>query len=323
MVPMLRLLMPVVVLASLLASMGPSSAQSWPTKPVRLLVPYAPGGASDTIARPWAEKLSQAFGQQFVIDNKGGAGGAIGTEAAAKAVPDGHTFLMGPTAPLLILPQLRKTPYDWKADFMSVGRVGDLVCGFVLHPSIPASTLPELRAYAQANPGKVFYGSAGLGTASHLRVEMLRLRTKTDIVHVPYRGSAEALADLLAGTVHMMNEIVVLPHVKAGKLKLLAINYPERHPDFPDVPTLTELGYPNSDVSIAYAVWAPKNTPASIIARFNAEIVKIAATPEMKQRLRDISVIAPLQTPDEMTASFERHFAEYTALIKEADVKLE
>ena len=314
-----------LALAGLLgmAISSPASAESWPTKPVRIVVPYAPGGATDTIARPWSEKLSEAFGQQFVIDNKGGAGGSIGTEAVAKSPPDGYTFLLTPNGPLLVLPHLRKTPYDPMKDFIPVGRTGDLLCGFVVHPSVPVNSLKELVDYAKANPGKVNYGSAGLGTGTHLRIEMLKLRAGIDILHVPYRGSAEALNDLLGGHVQMMNEIVALPHVKAGKLKLLSMNYSQRSPDFPDVPTMTELGYPNSDVPIWYALYAPKGTPQAIVDRLNAEMVKIAQTPEMQQRFRDISVNTPLQTPAEIVATMEADNKQYAELIKAANVTLE
>ena len=312
-----------LMLGTALAALPAGAQEAWPTKPVRLIVPYAPGGASDTLARPWAEKLSQALGQQFVIDNKGGAGGQLGTEAAAKSAPDGYTLLVGPNAPMTVLPHLRKVPYDPFKDFVSVARAGDLVCGFALHPSVPANNLQELIAYTKSKPATVHYGSAGLGTATHLRIEMLKLRTQADIVHVPYRGSAEALNDLLGGHVQMMNEIVVLPHVKAGKLKLMAINYPTRHWDFPDVPTLTELGYPNSDVPIMYAVWAPKGTPKAIVDRVNAEFVKLAQTPDMQARMREIAVVVPLQTPAEMDTTMQADSAANAELIKAANVKLD
>ena len=312
-----------LMLGAALAALPAGAQEAWPTKPVRLIVPYAPGGASDTLARPWAERLSQALGQQFVIDNKGGAGGQLGTEAAAKSAPDGYTLLVGPNAPMTVLPHLRKVPYDPFKDFVSVARAGDLVCGFALHPSVPANNLQELIAYTKSKPGTVHYGSAGLGTATHLRIEMLKLRTQADIVHVPYRGSAEALNDLLGGHVQMMNEIVLLPHVKAGKLKLIAINYPTRHWDFPDVPTLTELGYPNSDVPIMYAVWAPKGTPQAIVDRVNAEFVKLAQTPDMQARMREIAVVVPLQTPAEMDVTMQADSAANAELIKAANVKLE
>ncbi|MFM9850098.1 MAG: Bug family tripartite tricarboxylate transporter substrate binding protein [Hyphomicrobiaceae bacterium] len=305
------------------AAPHPAQAQTWPDKPVKLILPYAPGGATDLIGRPWAEKLTQAFGQQFVIDNRGGASGMIGTEAAAKAAPDGYTFLLTPSATLTVLPNLRKTPYDPVKSFAPVGRVGDLICGFAINPATGIKTFAELIDYAKKNPGKLAYGSAGLGTSTHLRLEMLKYRAGIDILHVPYRGSADALNDLLPNTVQMMNEINVLPHVKAGKLTLLNINHTERHPDFPDVKTLTELGYPDSDVPIWYSIQAPIGMPADIIAKFSAKILEIAATAEMKQRMREINVVVPLQSPADMTKYLADDIARNADVIKAANVKLE
>jgi tripartite-type tricarboxylate transporter receptor subunit TctC len=300
-----------------------AQAQSWPDKTVKLILPYAPGGATDLIGRPWAEKLTQAFGQQFIIENRGGAGGMIGTEAASKAPPDGYTFLLTPNATLSVLPSMRKAPYDPINGFDPVARTGDLVCGFVIHPAVGPKTFPEMVAYAKANPGKLSYGSAGLGTSTHLRVEMLKYRAGIDILHVPYRGSADALNDLLPNTVQMMNEINVIPHVKAGKLILLDINYSERHPDFPDVPTLTECGYPDSDVPIWFSIFAPAGTPKDIIAKFNAKVVEIAKTDDMKARMRAINVIVPLQTPEEMAKHLVEDTGRNAEVIKAADIKLE
>jgi tripartite-type tricarboxylate transporter receptor subunit TctC len=300
-----------------------AQAATWPNKPVKLILPYAPGGATDLIGRPWAEKLSQAFGQTFVIDNRGGAGGMIGTEAAAKSAGDGYTFLLTPNAPLSVLPSLRQVSYDPLKDFLPVGRVGDIVAGFVIHPVTGVKDFKGMIDYAKKNPGKLNYGSAGLGTATHLRIEMLKYKAGIDIVHVPYRGSADALNDLLPGNIQMMNEINVLPHVKAGKLILLNINYTSRAPDFPDIPTLTELGLKDADVPIWYSVQAPAGTPADIIAKFNAKIGEIAATDDMKKRMRDISVVVPPQTPAEMTAFLKQDTAANSEVIKAANVKLE
>ncbi len=303
---------------------APASAQdTWPNKPVKLIVPYAPGGASDFMARPWVEKLSLAFGQPFIIDNRGGASGAIGTEAVARAAPDGYTFLFTPGATLTVLPQLRKVGYDPMKDFVPTGRVGDLVCGFVIRPDVGPATIKELVAYAKQNPGKLAFGSAGLGTYSQMRVEMLKYRAGIDILHVPYRGSADALNDLLGGQVHMMNEINVIPHVRAGKLRLLDINFPTRHPDFPDVPTLTEAGYPDSDVAIWYSVQAPTGTPRPILEKFNAKINEISATADMVKRLREINVQAPQQSLADMLAFREADWASNGKLIKDANIKLD
>jgi tripartite-type tricarboxylate transporter receptor subunit TctC len=300
-----------------------AQAVTWPNRAVKLILPYAPGGATDLIGRPWAEKLGQVLGQTFVIDNRGGAGGMIGTEAAAKSPPDGYTFLLTPNGPLTVLPSLRQVPYDPQKDFAPVGRVGDIVAGFVIHPATGVKNFKEMVDYAKKNPGKLNYGSAGLGTSTHLRIEMLKYRAGIDIVHVPYRGSADALNDLLPGNVQMMNEINVLPHVKAGKLTLLNINYHARSPDFPDTPTLTELGLPNSDVPIWYSIQAPAGTPKDIIDKFNAKIVEIAAGDDMKKRMREISVSVPSQTPSEMAAFLRTDFAANSEVIKAANVKLE
>ncbi len=232
----------------------------------------------------------------------------IGTEAAAKSAADGYTFLLTPNGPLSVLPSLRQVPYDPQKDFAPVGRVGDIVSGFVIHPTTGVKNFKEMVDYAKKNPGKLNYGSAGLGTSTHLRIEMLKYKAGIDIVHVPYRGSADALNDLLPGNVQMMNEINVLPHVKAGKLILLNINYHTRSPDFPDTPTLTELGLPNADVPIWYSIQAPAGTPKDIIEKFNAKIIEVAAADDMKKRMRDISVSVPSQTPAEMAAFLEGRF---------------
>jgi tripartite-type tricarboxylate transporter receptor subunit TctC len=311
------------LLAIGLAQDARAQATSWPDKPVKLILPYAPGGATDLIGRPWADKLSQVMGQQFVIENRGGAGGMIGTEAAAKAPADGYTFLLTPNATLTILPSLRTVPYDALKSFEPVGRVGDLVCGFVIHPAVGVKNLPEMVAYAKKHPGKLAYGSAGLGTATQLRVEMLKYRAGIDILHVPYRGSADALNDLLPNTVQMMNEINVLPHVKAGKLILLNINYPTRHPDFPDVPTLTELGYRDADIPIWYLVVAPAGTPKDILAKFNATLIELAKSDDIIAKMRAINVIVPLQTPEEIRAHMVEDTKRNAELIKTANIKLE
>jgi tripartite-type tricarboxylate transporter receptor subunit TctC len=311
-----------MAVAAVLAAVTPASAE-WPEHPVKLIVPYAPGGGTDFIARPWADALSKSFGQPFVIDNRGGAGGAIGTEAGVRSPADGYTFVLTPAGPLTVLPHLRKVAYDPVKDLTPVARVGDLVCGFTIVPSVGVNSVKELIDYAKKNPGKLAYGSAGLGSSTHLRIEMFNWKAGTEILHVPYRGSADALNDLLAGNVQMMNEINVMPHIKSGKLKLLAVNYPTRHPDFPDVPTLAEAGLPDADVPIWYTVFAPTGTAPDIIATFNRKAVEIAKTPEMIARMREISVIVPSQTPAEIAAFRDEDSAANAALIKAANVKLE
>ncbi|MGD9806225.1 MAG: Bug family tripartite tricarboxylate transporter substrate binding protein [Hyphomicrobiaceae bacterium] len=297
-------------------------AADWPDKPVKVIVPYAPGGATDLLARPWAEALSHAYGQQFVIENRGGAGGMIGTEATYKAPPDGYTLMFTPNATLTVLPSLRKTAYD-PSKFTPIARTGDLICGFVIHPSVGVKTFQEMIAYAKKNPGKLMYGSAGLGTATQLRVEALKLRAGVDILHVPYRGSADALNDLLPGTVQMMNEINVLPHVKAGKLILLNVNHASRHPDFPDVPTLTELGVKDADVPIWYSMWGPPGLSQDLATKLNQKIVEIAKSDDMKKRMRELNTEVPIQTPEEIEAYRKLDTARNLEIIKAGNIKLE
>jgi tripartite-type tricarboxylate transporter receptor subunit TctC len=296
---------------------------NWPERAVKLILPYAPGGATDAIGRPWADKLSQAFGQQFVVENRGGAGGMIGAEAAAKSPPDGYTLFLTPNAPLTVLPTLRKTPYDPVKSFDPVGRVGDVINGFVIHPSLGVKTFKEMIEYAKKNPGKLTYASSGNGTANHLRLEMIKYKTGVDILHVPYRGGADSLNDVLPGTVHMMNEPVSLPHVKANKLILLNINGPVRHPDFPDVPTLTEIGITGADVPIWFSIFAPAGTPKGIVTKLNAKMLEIARTDDMKAKMRAVNAFVPLQTPEEMAKDLEVDIKANAELIKAANIKID
>jgi len=221
-----------------------------------------------------------------------------------------------------VLPHMRKTPYDPNS-FLPVARIGDFVSGFSMHPAVGPKTFKETIDYAKANPGKLSYGSAGLGTATHLRLEMLKYRAGIDILHVPYRGSADALNDLLPNTVQMMNEINNIPHIKAGKLHLLNVNHSSRHWEFPDTPTLTELGMPNSDVPIWYAIMGPAGTPKEIIDKLNATCVELAKTDEMQGKLRAISAALPVQTPAEIAAFQADDSKRNAEVIKAANIKLE
>ncbi len=299
-----------------------AQAAKWPERPVKLIIPYAPGGGSDLIGRPWAEALSQAFGQQFVVENRGGAGGMIGTEAVWKATPDGYTLLATPGATLTVLPHLRKAPYE-ASKFVPCGRTGDFVTGFSINAQVGPKTFAEMVDYAKKNPGKLSYGSAGLATATHLRLEMLKYRAGIDILHVPYRGSADALNDLLPNTVQMMNEINNIPHVKAGKLHLLNINNTTRHWDFPDIPTLTELGHPNSDVPIWYSIQGPPGMPVEIAEKLNAKMLELSKTDGIQKSLRGVSAALQPMNMKEMTAFFDADSQNNAAVIKAANIKLE
>jgi tripartite-type tricarboxylate transporter receptor subunit TctC len=247
----------------------------------------------------------------------------IGVEAASKATPDGYTFLLTPSAAMSVLPLLRQTPYDPQKSFVPVARIGDSVSGFVMHPSTGLKTIKDTVDYAKKNPGKLVYGSSGLGSIQHMRIEMLKYRAGVDILHVPYRGAGDALNDLLAGQIQMMNEINVLPHAKAGKLNLLCMNSPDRVPEFPDTPTLTEAGYPNSDLPSWYALWAATPTPPDIVEKLHARVVEIIKTDAMQQKLRQISGAPRIQTREQMAQFLVDDMKNNADLIKAANVKLE
>ena len=295
---------------------------NWPDKPVRIIVPFAAGGGTDVLARPWAEKLSQAFRQQFVIDNRGGASGLIGTEAAAKSAPDGYTFLFTGATTTVAIPLMRKVNYDPES-LIPVARMGDVVCGFVINAAVGPKTLPEVIDYAKKHPERLAFGSSGNGTTPHLRFEAFRYRTGLSILHVPYRGGADSLTDLLANNVHLMNEPITLPHVRAGKLHLFVANHAKRMPEWPDVPTMTEAGYPNSDVPIWFTLWAPAGTSKEIMQRLNAKVAEIAATEDMKAKIHAAGCEPVIQTPEEIMAFREQDRKNLAELIKVANVKLE
>lgn len=294
----------------------------WPTKPVRVIVPFAAGGGTDAIARPWADKLGQIFGQPFVIENRGGASGIIGTEAVVRSPPDGYTLLISSNTSTVNLPLMRSIPYDTK-QLEPIARVGDAITGFAIHPAVGVKSLQEMLDYAKKNPGKLTFGSSGAGTTTHLRLEMLKFRTGVDILHVPYRGGADSLIDVLSNNVNMMNEPVVNPHCKAGKLILLNINHKERSPEFPDVKTLTELGYPDSDVAIWVSLWAPTGVPADIKQRLNEAIVSESKLPAMSEKLRIAGSAAVVMSIPELEAFREQEYQQMADLVKRANIRIE
>ena len=299
-------------------------AATWPDRPVKIVVPFAPGGATDQTARVWAEKLTDAFKQQFVIENRGGgASGSIGIESVVKSPPDGYTMLYTPNASIAVVPQLRKVNFDSVKDLEPVGRTGDAIVGFTIHPSLGIKTFNEMIEYARKNPGKLTYGSSGVGMANHLRIEAVKAKFKVDILHIPYRGGADTLNDHLPGTVHMMNEPVTLPHVKAGKLILLNVNGPVRHPAFPDVPSTTELGIADAEVPIWFSVWAPAGTPKDLRQKMHDKMEAIAATEDMKARMIAVNVIVPKQSMDAMHQFLIDDIARNKEVIQKNNIKVE
>ncbi len=298
-------------------------ASAWPDKPIKVIVPYAAGGGSDIVARPWMEKLGQLFGQPFVIENRGGASGMIGTEAVAKSAADGYTLLFTPNNTLNVLPLLKKVAYDPQKSFDPIGRGGDMVCGFVTNPATGIKTFQELIDHAKKNPGQLAFASSGLGTATQLRIEMLKLKAGIDILHVPYRGGADALNDVLANNAQLMNESSSLPHAKAGKLNLLNINHYERSTEFPDVPTLTELGIPGADVPIWFSLWAPAGTSKEIREKIAAKMLEYSKDDAMKKRLASSGYAPVPRVLDDVTKDLAEGAQINVELIKAAKITLE
>ncbi|MBS0242099.1 MAG: tripartite tricarboxylate transporter substrate binding protein [Proteobacteria bacterium] len=298
------------------------SQAPWPNKPVKVIVPFAAGGGTDNLARYWSERLSQAFGQPFVIENRGGASGTIGAEAAAKSAPDGYTFLLSSNSAVVTLPLLRKVSYEPTA-LQPVVRVGDAATGFCVHPSTGLKSVKDLVDYAKANPGKLAGCSSGVGTSSHMRMEMLSYRTGAKFLHVPYRGGADALNDLLTGTVHFMNDPSTNPSAKAGKLNMLCINHTVRSPEFPDAPTLTEAGYPNSDVPLWFAIFAPAGVPEEIRQTLHAKVTEISKEPGVPARLLLTGMLPVTSTRPELEAFTAEQWKLTADLIKSANIKLE
>ncbi len=304
----------------------PAMAEAdYPTRPVRVIVPYPAAGGTDVIARPMAERLSRSLGQQFVIENRGGAGGALGAELLTKAAPDGYTIMMTPQTPIVVLPSLRKMGYNAATDFVPIARMSEVITGFAVHPSLGVNTLQEFIALAKREPGKYVVVSAGVGTITHLRGEMLKLMAGIDLLHVPYKGNGEALPDLLAGNVHAMFEAVVFPHVKAGKLTLLAVVDDVRHPDFPNTPTIKESGFPDFDMPIWFVAVAPRGTPEPIIAKLHREISTIHSDPDFiaRQMALGMRVYPKAETPEEIRARMAAQTIVFADVIKRAEVVAE
>ena len=298
------------------------TAAEWPNKPVRVIVNYPPGGSTDNATRPFTDRLPTALGQQFVIENKGGASGAVGVETGTKAAPDGYTFFVTPVSALTILPNARPTPYDPFKDMVPVTHFTDSTLVVAVHPSVPVTTLPELIAHAKKNPGKVSFGSSGLGTLTQMICEGINLSGGIDMLHVPYRGGAESLADFLAGVTQVFSEGNVLPHVKAGKAKLLAVVDSQRHPDFPNVPMLREI-YPELTILNWFAMFAPAGTPDPIVRKLSAAMNKIALMPEVNTHLLKFALRAHAGTPEELTVMLRNDFDLYGKMVRDLKIRMD
>jgi len=284
-----------------------AQADAWPSKPITVIVPFPAGGGTDAFARPLTAQLSKQLGKQFVIDNRGGAGGTVGASIAAKAAPDGYTLFIGGAHHAIAPSFYKKLDYDIEKDFIPITVIAQPPQVIVVNPAkVQASGVKDLIAYAKANPGKLNYASAGNGSSHHLAGELFKLQTQTDLIHVPYKGAGPALSDLMAGQVDLMFDGLgsSSQHIRSGRIKALAVASKTRSAAFPNVPTAAEAGLPNYDVSTWYALWAPKGTPKEIVDKLYVETTKALNSPEMKQIWLQNGSEIPQFTPEQF-AQFE------------------
>ncbi|MGE5525727.1 MAG: tripartite tricarboxylate transporter substrate binding protein [Rhodospirillaceae bacterium] len=298
-------------------------AQDYPTRPLRMVVPYAPGGPVDIVGRVVGLKLTEALGQQVIIDNRAGAGGNIALEIVAKAAPDGYTLLMGANGPIAINPSLyRKMPIDTMKDLAPVTMVAASAMILVAHPSVPANTVKELIALAKAKPGGINYASSGSGSTAHLSSELFKSMAGVQMVHVPYKGAGPALADLVGGQVQTMFTGIssTLPYVKSGKLKALAVSSEKRLPIMPEVRAVAE-DLPGYEVSTWYGVFLPAGAPNRIVDQLHRVLVQVIATPDARQRLAALGADAHTNTPAEFSAAIRKESAKWAHIIKESGAR--
>ncbi|WP_431280982.1 Bug family tripartite tricarboxylate transporter substrate binding protein [Humitalea sp. 24SJ18S-53] len=303
-----------------------AQAPAWPTRPVRFVVPLPPGGASDLMARMIAQIMTDSFGQQVFVDNRPGAGGTVGTAFVATSAPDGYTLMLGNTATHINAPLLFPTAgYEGITDFAPVAPFASVTNIVVVHPSLPINTIQDLITYARANPGRLNFGSAGAGGTLHLAGELFKMRTGVDIVHVPYRGGAAMIADLVAGQVQLAfdNFPQIIPQVRSGTVRALAVTSAQRWPLSPEYPTVQESGVPDFDITAWFGVMAPARTPPAIIAAVNARLTTAAADPALAARLADLGAFPMAMTPEQFGAFMRSERARYAEIIRISGAKVD
>ena len=301
-------------------------AQNYPTRPIRLIVPFAPGGNVDITARNIAPGLGEVLGQQVVVDNRPGAGGIIATDLVAKAPPDGYTLLMASSSVMTNGPALyQKLPYDIVRDFAPVGRVAVVPLAIVVHPSVPAKNVKQLVALAKSHPGKMLMASAGTGTTNHLIAELFMIQTGIKMTVVPYKGSAPALVDLVAGhmEVHVDQLSSALPYIKSGRIRPIAVTTAKRAALLAELPTIAESGVPGFDASTVTGVLAPSATPREIVAKLNSALVKALAAPALKERFAAFGAEVQPSGSEELGAFIREDLAKWVKVVKQAGIKLE
>jgi putative tricarboxylic transport membrane protein len=310
--------------AGITCCVSPALAETWPTRPIRFIVPFAPGGGGDIVGRLVGQKLSERLGKPLIIDNRGGAGGTLGTDLAAKAAPDGYTLLLGNVGPLALGPSLyARLPYDPVRDLAPVTMVASFPNLLVSNASLPVKSVQELVAYAKARPGKLNFGSAGSGTSTHLAAELFKSVAGIDVVHVPYKGGAAALTDVISGQVayYFGSLPSSLPLARAGKLRALAVTSLKRSPAAPEVPTIAESGYRDFETAAWYGLLFPTHTSRDIIAKLNAETLIVLGTHEVKERLAQEGSEPMGNTPAQFGAYIKSEITKWTAVVKAANVK--
>jgi len=310
----------------MLAAAPLAGAQGYPVKPVRLIVPFAAGGGTDLVARALAARLAEAFGQPVVVDNRAGAGGVIGADLVAKAAPDGYTLLMGTPGSLTINPSLSaRVPYDTLRDFAPISLVTISPFVLVVHPGLGVASVKELLALARAKPGGLNFGSAGNGSVSHLATEQLKMLARVDMVHVPYKGSAPAVTDLVGGQLQLLVENLptVLPQVRAGRLRALAVGTSARSALAPELPTMQEAGVAGYEASTTFGVLAPARTSPALVTRLGTDIARIVQSPEMRERLATQGVEAVGSTPQAYAQHIRSELEKYARLVRAAGLRVE
>ena len=311
------------LIASLAA--GASLAQDYPSRPVRMVVPFSPGGSTAVLPRIVGQKLTERSGQPVIIENRAGAGGNIGAEQVARSAPDGYTLLLGGVPHAISASLYSRLPYELARDLAAIAEIASFPSAIVLHPSLPANSASELIALARARPGRLSFGSAGNGSPNHLSLELFQTMAGVRMVHVPYKGSGQLVGDLLAGQVHLasMGLPVAVPHVQSGKLRAIAVTGAARSSLLPEVPTLSEAALPGFEVTSWYGVFGPAGLPADIVVKLNSEIVSAVTAPEVKERLAALGAEPSVKAPDQFGRYVRQEIARWAKVVKDSGAKAE
>ena len=313
------------IVGALLPFAARAQAPEWPSRPVRFIVPYPPGGPTDIMGRIVAQAVQGPLGQPFVVENRAGANGLIGSEQAARAAPDGSTFLVNASAHVIVPHLTPNMPIDVLADFAPVTNIAAVPLWLVVNPALPVRSVAEFIAYARANPGRIAYASSSQGGAPHLAGELFKLMTGTDLVHVPYRGSGPAGQDLIAGTVQAMFDSVPASAgaVRDGRLRALGVTTRNRIAPFPDLPTIAEAGVPGYEISTWYGIWAPARTPPAIIARLQQAVATAARSPETRARFDALGAEPVADSPEDYARFVRAEYDRWGKLVRDARIKLD